>query len=177
MDRARLWATLPYLILLALTAWLFTVAGTIEYDQRPGQLGPDFWPKLALGLMAAASLLEIARVLLFGAKNEPHGIADTLEEGEAEEDSPRSLPLLLGGVVLTLAYGMLITVLGFPLATSLYLVSFMYLGGYRSHIVIWLSGLIGTALIATIFLNVVYVSLPRGVPPFDRVTDAIIGLF
>jgi hypothetical protein len=32
-------------------------------------------------------------------------------------------------------------------------------------------------LIANLFLNVVYVSLPRGIPPFDGVTDFISSMF
>jgi putative tricarboxylic transport membrane protein len=79
--------------------------------------------------------------------------------------------------VLTLAFGASITILGFPVATFIYLVAFMYLGGYRVHGIIWLSSLVGTLIIANLFLNLVYVSLPRGIPPFDRVTDVIISMF
>ena len=61
--------------------------------------------------------------------------------------------------------------------TFLFLVAFMYLGRYRAHLVIWLASIIGTLFVAIIFLKVVYVSLPRGVPPFDRVTDAFMNLF
>jgi hypothetical protein len=83
----------------------------------------------------------------------------------------------VAGAGLTLAYGVFIPYLGFPLATFVFLVAFMYLGGYRSHLAIWASSAVGLLLLATIFLNVVYVSLPRGVPPFDRLTDMIVGLF
>ena len=48
----------------------------------------------------------------------------------------------------------------------------MYVGGYRDHAAIW-----GTTTAVTIFcgihfLRFAYVSLPRGVPPFDRATDS-----
>jgi putative tricarboxylic transport membrane protein len=72
---------------------------------------------------------------------------------------------------------LLITTLGFPLATFLYLIAFMYLGGYRVHLVIWLAGFVGSVLLSLIFLRLVYVSLPRGAPPFDRVTDLLVNLF
>ena len=68
----------------------------------------------------------------------------------------------MAGGALTLAYGVFITILGFPLATFIYLVAFMYLGGYRAHATVWLSSPVGIVLIANLFLNVVYVSLPRG---------------
>jgi putative tricarboxylic transport membrane protein len=53
----------------------------------------------------------------------------------------------------------------------------MYLGGYRAHLVIWLSSIIGTVLISLVFLKVVYVSLPRGLPPFSDLSDFLIRLF
>jgi hypothetical protein len=177
MGRARILAALPYLLSLAVVAWLYTVAGAIEYSHRPGEIGPDFWPKLALGLMAVASLFEVVRALFFGTESETHALGDSIEGEEEADDAPRSTSLLLGGVILTLAYGVLITTIGFPVATFLYLVAFMYLGLYRKHLVIWPTAAIGTFLITTIFLKVVYVSLPRGIPPFDTVTDIIVSLF
>lgn len=178
MDRARLGRTVPYLLWLALAAWLFIAAGDVGYSARAGQIGPAFWPRLALGLIAAASLFEIAKALLFGAGPEPDDTGDTLAAaGDAEGEATRSLPLLLGGIGLILVYGMLITTVGFPVATFFFLAAFMYLGRYRNHFVIWASSAIGTFVIAVVFLKVVYVSLPRGIAPFDQVTDAVIGLF
>jgi putative tricarboxylic transport membrane protein len=179
VDRTRIWGALPYAVLLAAAAVFYAIAGDMEFQAQPGTLGPDFWPKAALVLMGLVCLYEIARALLFGKAVETHGIAHVLEgdEAEEEEEAPRRPVLLVAGGALTLAYGVFITILGFPLATFIYLVAFMYLGGYRAHATIWLSSLIGIAVIANLFLNVVYVSLPRGIPPFDRVSDLIIGTF
>jgi putative tricarboxylic transport membrane protein len=173
----RIRAALPYVVLLAAVAVFYGIAGNIQFQAQPGTLGPDFWPKAALALMGLVCLYEIARALLFGKAAETHGIADALEGDEEEEEAPRRPVLLVAGGALTLAYGVFITILGFPLATFIYLVAFMYLGGYRAHATIWLSSLVGILVIANLFLNFVYVSLPRGIPPFDRVTDVIIGMF
>ena len=178
MDRSRIRDALPYAILFALAAYFWSVAGDIGYSERAGNLGPGFWPKLAIGLIGLVSFLEIVRALL-GRRGEARGIADVLE-GQAEEepaDAERRPGLLLAGAGLTLAYGIFIPFLGFPLATFLFLVAFMYVGGHRSHRAIWLSSAIGVFLFAVVFLKVVYVSLPRGVAPFDRITDAIVNLF
>jgi putative tricarboxylic transport membrane protein len=179
VDRTRLWAALPYAVLLAAAAIFYDIAGNIQFQAQPGALGPDFWPKAALALMGLVCLYEIARALVSGKTTETHGIGDALEENEEHEleEPPRRPVLLVAGGALTLAYGVSITTLGFPLATFIYLVVFMYLGGYRAHATIWLSSLVGILAIANLFLNVVYVSLPRGIPPFDRVTDIISSIF
>jgi putative tricarboxylic transport membrane protein len=179
VGRTRIRAALPYAVLLAAAAVFYGIAGSIQFQAQPGMLGPDFWPKAALALMGLVCLYEIVRALLFGKAAETHGIADVLEVDEAEEEeiAPRRPVLLVAGGALTLAFGASITILGFPLATFIYLVAFMYLGGYRAHGIIWVSSLVGTLIIANLFLNLVYVSLPRGIPPFDRVTDVIISMF
>lgn len=179
MNAARLAAALPYAVLLAAAALLFVVAGNAGHGARPGQLGPMFWPRTALTLMALMCVVEIAKTFLSRGRGEAHGIADLIDAGSEAEapEAPRRPRLLIAGVALTLAYGALISILGFPLTTFAYAVAFMYLGGYRSHPVIWLSALLGTLLLSVLFLKVVYVSLPRGVAPFDQATDLIMRLF
>jgi putative tricarboxylic transport membrane protein len=177
MDRARLRAVLPYTVLLAVAVWLYSLAGRIEYAERPGQLGPDFWPKLAIALMGLVCVYEIGKIFVSGPGRQAKGIADKLDQESADEPGSSHLPTLLGGIALTIAYGVLVSVLGFPLATFLFLVAFMYLGDYRAHLVIWLSSVIGTVLISLVFLKVVYVSLPRGSPPFSDLSDFLIRLF
>lgn len=178
MDRARAMAALPYGILLAASLLFFGLAGNIRYAPHPGQIGPDLWPKFALGLIAIVSLVEIARALL-GRRAEVRGVVDALAQGSDEEAEafPRRPALLLAGAGLTLLYGVVVPFLGFPLATFGFLVAFMYIGAYRAHLAIWVASAIGAVAISSLFLNVVYVSLPRGVPPFDRVTDFIVNLF
>lgn len=172
---ARVVQALPYILLLTATVWLWTVANAIAYDARPGELGPDFWPRAALVMMGALSVLQIAKTLLSGAASETKGIADKLDAGEEEDEAPRQ-PMLLGaGIALTIGYGLVLGTIGFPLATAAFLVAFMYLGGSRSHLAIWLSSVLGVALVTVLLMKVVYVSLPRGVAPFDRVTDLITG--
>jgi ABC-type amino acid transport system permease subunit len=178
MDVSKVKSRIPYAVLLVVAVGFYVLAGSIEYSEQPGQIGPTVWPRFALALIAGVCLFEIVRAFTSKSLEEPHGIADELEEGGDEGDEARRYPaLLLGGLALTVAYGLLITTLGFPLATFLYLIAFMYLGGYRVHLVIWLSGFAGSVLLALIFLRLVYVSLPRGAPPFDRVTDLIVNLF
>lgn len=170
----RLAQALPYMLLLAATAWLWTVANGIEFSPRPGALGPDFWPRAALGLMGAMSLLQIGKILLSGSGVEAGGATEQLET-EEEDDAPRRPFLLVAGIALAVGYAFVLETLGFPLATTAFLIAFMYLGGSRSHVAIWVSSAVGVILVTVLLMKVVYVSLPRGVAPFDRLTDLLTG--
>lgn len=177
MDVSRIRSRIPHAVLLAVAVGFYVLAGSIEYSEQPGQIPPTVWPRFALALIAIVCLFEIARAFTSTHSEELRGIAAELEGSEEEDEVRRHPALLLGGLALTVAYGLLITTLGFPLATFLYLAAFMYLGGYRGHLVVWLASFAGSVLLALIFLRLVYVSLPRGAPPFDRVTDLIVNLF
>jgi putative tricarboxylic transport membrane protein len=166
-------STLPYGIGLVVAGVLYVYAGRIEYTPRPGQLGPDFWPKLAIGLIAVVSLFELIKGLA-GSRAQARGIADALDANAQPEEGGPSFPwLLAGGIALVSAYAVFVPVLGFLLATLLFLAAFMYLGRYRNHAAIAAICLLVTMLIAAVFQRVAYVSLPRGSPPFDRFTDFV----
>lgn len=175
-------AIVPYVVGLALTAGLWLSTTTMTYDARPAQIAPTFWPRLALGLIAVSCIYEIFR-LLFAADpwHEPSGLTEALDRSEKEahpeNEGPRSLITLAGGVVLVFAYALSVHILGFLLCTFVFLILFMYLGGYRSHLVIWGSATVGVIALAFVFLKVAYVSLPRGEPPFDAVTQSVLSLF
>jgi putative tricarboxylic transport membrane protein len=172
MEKNKLRLTLPYVAGLIVAAILFHFAQQIEYTPRPGSLGPAFWPKIAIGLMAIVCLIEIVSGLL-GLRGEMHGIAEALEKEEEETPAPTYPWLLAGGIVLVLVYAVVVDTLGFLLSTFFFLAIFMYLGRYRNHVAIWLTSLGVTFAAALIFMRFAYVSLPRGEPPFDAVTDFV----
>lgn len=176
----RVSAALPYAVLIAVAAGLWYYASHIDVSARPGELGPDFWPKLAIGLMGVVSLVELVRAVVSPNHREAHGIADQFEASEPAVDTEdlqdRSLPLLLGGMALCGVYGLGLGIIGFPLATFFFLAAFMYLGRFRKHSTVWLASFIGTVVLSYLFLKVVYVSLPRGMPPFDAITDFFVSL-
>jgi hypothetical protein len=164
---------LPYLVGLLLAAAMFVYIDRLDYTHRPGQLGPDTWPKLAILLMAAASSFEIVRRLVRGAAL-TRGVIDLLVHEDDGGEAGIARPwMLAGGIALVAAYAVLVTTLGFVLDTFLFFVAFMYLGGYRNHAAIWAISAGVTVLIGVLFLRVAYISLPRGEPPFDRVTDFV----
>ncbi|MBY0380512.1 MAG: tripartite tricarboxylate transporter TctB family protein [Xanthobacteraceae bacterium] len=173
METSKFRLTAPYAIGLGVAAILYYYAQNIEYTPRPGSLGPAFWPKLAIGLMTVTCLFEIVRGLL-GFKEQTQGVTETLEKEEESETPGTTYPwLLAGGILLVVAYAVLIDTLGFLLSTFFFLAIFMYLGRYRNHVAIWLTSLGITFAAALLFMRFAYVSLPRGTPPFDSVTDFI----
>lgn len=173
MDQSLLRAILPYLVGLALAVALYIYAGQIDYTPRAGELGPAVWPRLALVLMGASCAFEIVRGLA-GSSVQARGITEILDR-ESGADDERKYPLLLiGGIVLILVYALVVPLLGFLLSTFIFLAAFMYLGRYRNHRAVWAASSVVTILCGVLFLRVAYVSLPRGIAPFDRVTDAFL---
>jgi hypothetical protein len=161
----------PYLAALAAGGGLLVV--TLGFPPpRPGTLGPAFWPRAAILLMMVVSLVEIVRI----ATRATQPAAAPVETDE-DDDGPRHPWRLLAGLALVAGYAASITTLGYLLASTLFLIVFMYIGGYRNHLVLWLSAALGMLVIAVIFLKVAYVSLPRGAPPFDGWTQSILRLF
>ena len=174
VDKALFRSVLPYAIGLAIAVALFIYAGTIVYSSRPGQLGPETWPQLAILLLGGSCLFELSRRLIVGNKDATGFLEAFDREPDAEEKQPVYPRLLIGGIVLMAIYAVLVPVLGFILGTFLFLAAFMYVGGYRDHAGIWGTTTAVTIFCGILFLRIAYVSLPRGVAPFDRVTDAFL---
>ncbi len=171
--RGRLARALPYALVGLAFAYLYYVAAHIQYEHRPGTLGPDFWPKLVLGLALLVCAFEIARIALSGGRGAVGEIAQLAERAARDDEAPsppESLPRLVAGMALTALYVWLLGPLGFFSATVPYLAAFVILGGYRRRAVIAAVSVIGTLVMMFFFMKVVYVSLPLGDGPFREVT-------
>ena len=181
-ERGRAARAAPYAILGAAAGYLYYVAANIQYQARAGTLGPDFWPKLILGLIIAACVHQIILISVLGRSRQIEGVLgrmvdETAERVAADEPRPEHHPLLLlGGIALTTAYVALVQTLGFFTATVPYIAAFVALGGYRRWGVIATVSLIGTLLMLFFFMKIVYVSLPLGVGVFQQVTLALMQL-
>lgn len=178
-PRGRFVRSLPYLTLLAGAAFMFNVAGSFEFRIPAGRLGPDFWPKLILGLLLLTSAYAVLNAWLATPADEPHQ-KTAAEPGDADASIPGASTghpvLLVWGVVLSTAYAALIDKLGFLVCTTLFLACFAYVGRYRRHRAIWLTSIIGSIALMFLFMRVVYISLPIGVAPFSAVSLAAMKL-
>ena len=176
MDKALIRSVMPYAVGLALAIALYIYAGTFEYAPRPGQLGPETWPRLAILLMGASCVWEISRRLIAGNQDAAGFLEAFDRETDTEEKQPVYRRLLIGGIVLMAIYAVLVPFLGFIFGTFLFLAAFMYVGGYRAHGAIWVTSSVVTVFCGILFLRIAYVSLPRGIPPFDRFTDVFFAI-
>lgn len=172
---------LPYVIAGAAAGYLYYLAANFQFHERPGTLGPDFWPEAILALMIVACLYEVVKIAAFGARaGEVGGVIEEIVEesaGKHTAESPLSAPiveshpyLLIAGMALTAGYVIFIQRLGFFIATVLYLALFIVLGGYRRWGVVAAVSVAGASLLLFFFMKIVYVSLPIGQEPFSAVT-------
>jgi putative tricarboxylic transport membrane protein len=173
----KLKGLLPYVALLIGAAYLYLTAGHFDYAQRPGELGPDVWPRAILVLLMGVCAWEVLRRLFFsGAASAtpdvPEPGADA-RDGAAE--GARHAHLLYAGIGLTVLYVLGMGTLGFFLATALYLALFMLVGRYRRYRVIAVTSILGSLAFVFVFMKIVYVSLPLGLGPFKQLSVWILA--
>jgi hypothetical protein len=160
----------PYVAIFFVCIYFYSLTEKFQFIAKAGNIGPDFWPKMLLGLTIAVCLFEIIKTFFF-LKTEDKDLAEAKVQPEAGMETTRTYPvLLLIGVLLTVLYIYLVTILGFPLCTFLYFALFMYIGRYRKKWAILANSVIGTVVLVFIFMKIVYVSLPLGQEPFSSVT-------
>lgn len=158
MRASRLVAPLSGLVLAAA---LYPGTWGLDAVAR-GPLGPGFWPRLALTGFALACLAKLWEEW-----------RRTAVTGGAVERPPLSRITLAAGVGAVLLYALLAPVVGWALATALFIAGFMVLCGARSIGVIAASAVIGTTALLYVFVRLVYVPLPKGDGPFEALTLAL----
>ena len=179
MRASRLQGALPYAVVLAGAAFLFAVAGRFQFAVKPGELGPDVWPKAILVLAMLVCLYEIVRRVLVRRDRRVGGMIETIvgEAGEEGSAPPaRSLYLLAAGIGLTVLYAASLETVGFFFATAVFLAVFMIVGRYRRARVVVATSLLGSLAFLFVFMRVVYVSLPLGTGPFQTLSIWILGV-
>jgi putative tricarboxylic transport membrane protein len=181
--RSRLLAGAPYLVTLAAAVLLLIKANEFDFDHVPGRIGPDAWPKLVLSLMIVAGGWGVLKAVLFedGSNATDQGSSlptsaispqDPAYLDEAEIYPARVWAVLAG----TIAYLWILHYLGFFLGTSAFLAFVIYVGGYRKPVRLLFIAVIGSVFFMTIFVRVVYVSLPLGIEPFSTVSSALLAV-
>ncbi len=168
--RSLLSSVATELVLLVIAVAFFVVAFSFEYVEQPGRLGPAFWPQVICVGIGVCSLASIAQKVR--ARGRPAARRAPIEiEGMdgVEEEHPVIWSRLVTVISLVLAYPVGAIFLGYPIATALLLIAFMYLGGQRRWYVIPL-GVFGSLLFTYVFGKVVYVAVPTGVGVFDQLT-------
>lgn len=166
----KLRAALPYAAVLAAAAFFYADAGGFAALGREGNLGPAFWPRAVLVLLMIVCAAEMVRVAFFYKPEStapvPHSAAPL--PNADDEDGVRYPALLFAGIAITVVYVPAMEMLGFFLATIIYLAAFMWLGRYRRPMIIAITSVVGTIAFVYVFMKIVYVSLPLGTGPFRQ---------
>jgi len=176
--KGRLARAAPYFLVLAAAGALYGFALGIDTSAAGGRIGPDFWPRAVLAILALVCVYELAKSFLAGRTDSPGGLLQSylVESADAEAAPAPSAARLAGGIGATLAYVLLVSVLGFFLATAAFLSAFIAIGGYRRWGVVAACGAGGSLALVIVFMKVVYVSLPLGAGPFRAVSIALLSL-
>jgi len=96
---------------------------------------------------------------------------------DAQPEAGARFPGLLAlGIAITIAYVWLLGLLGFALASALYIGAMIRVGRYRRWRVIVPTALMGSLVFMFVFQKVVYLSLPIGQSPFAALSLALMRL-
>ena len=140
---------------------------SLESLAREGQLGPGFWPRVALvGLIVACAAKAVEEW-----RRGPHA-----GDREGAERPEISMATLIVGIGLIVAYVLLAPLLGFALVTALFIAAFMVLCGARSPAALAANAVLGTVGLLYLFVKLVYLPLPKGDGPFEPITLALYRL-
>lgn len=153
------------LALIIIACFLLSISSTtIKVDEN--SLGPFFWPKTVLiGLLICGCIKMILH--LWKRKQADRTIA--IESKHNYRD-------LFLSVIFTFGYFLGATLIGYPLASLLFVGALSYLGGIRK-IKLLASVSFGLTLITSfLFVGVMYISLPRGVWIFYDITNWLFSL-
>lgn len=176
--RRRLIAPLAGALLAA--ALLLHTRG-LDDVARGGQLGPGFWPRLVLLALAAACLAQGAGEWRRHRAADPAAPARVDTRAlEADTLPGTSRGTLVVAIALILLYVALTPVVGFALATVMFIAAFMYVCGMRSAAALGLAALLGTTALLYLFIRLVYLPLPKGEGPFEAVSLTLyraLGIF
>lgn len=171
----KLRSVAPYAALLVAAVYLYREAGAFAAFGRPGQLGPDVWPRAVLVvLMIVCGLAIVRRTLFAAAGSAPGPVAES--DGEPDATAQRFPWCLAGGIALTIVYVLALDWLGFFVSTVLYLALFMLVGRYRRVRVIAAASIVGSLAFVFVFMKIVYVSLPLGRGPFKALSVWILAM-
>jgi putative tricarboxylic transport membrane protein len=152
----------PLLIFIA-AVYFYVLAGSIDENPMPGQVGPAFWPRMILILlMASCALKALESYLAFG-----KGIADM---GVESAPPDVSVSKLIAMIILVLAVVPGMEILGFALANFIFLILFIRIAGMRKLPSLIVTSLLGTIFLLYLFGKVVYLPLPKGDWIFNDLT-------
>jgi putative tricarboxylic transport membrane protein len=157
------WSLLLFFAALAL---LLVLNAEGHFRSAAGELGPNFWPQVWLGALLVLSALDFLAELRKARAPAPAATAQARPH--------ENLRLVVVGTLAIAGYALAMTLIGFALATAIFLAAFAALGGYRNMPVLLAVAVLSTIALLYLFVVVVYISLPLGAGPFVEMN---VGLY
>lgn len=125
-------------------------------------LGPAAWPDAMLLGMAVFCVLWIVRdVWALGATSRKPTLSIPIEDGHYDFGKA------IVGLIMIIAYGWSLPILGFAVSTSVFIMIWCLFGGLRNLLVVIPVTVIGTIALLWLFMGLALMPLPRGFGPFD----------
>lgn len=135
---------------------------------RGSGVGPTAWPRVMLALVALLAVVWMVQVGLAWRR----GSAAV----PAPDEGAYSYTKAAAGLALVVAYGWLLPIVGFPLATASFIAAWCFVGDLRRPLAVGLIAVLGTVALLWIFMGVATMPLSRGVGAFDRFSIALLQL-
>ncbi|MEW6661025.1 MAG: tripartite tricarboxylate transporter TctB family protein [Bacillota bacterium] len=151
-------------LIIALGILLFSGLMFYETTKFPPtrftDIGPEYWPQIVLGGMILFSLILLISIF-----------ANKQKIGEAPPEEPKPYPLNFWfAIAITVFYIKALPVVGFPIATLLFFIAFLWLLKYRCIKSICLVTVGSTILLVMLFPRLLSIPLPRGTGLFRMIT-------
>jgi putative tricarboxylic transport membrane protein len=138
---------------------------------RSRGLGPTAWPEFMLTLIAVLSVVWIIReVITWRISLRNQLAAEPVESAEADYDYRKAVI----GMVLVIGYGWALPLVGFTLATAVFIAAICLLGGLRRALIIVPVSVVGTAVLLWVFMGLALMPLDRGEGAFGRFSLAVL---
>jgi putative tricarboxylic transport membrane protein len=180
-------------IVFILACYLYVVAGSIDQNPIPDQLGPAFWPRSILVLLMLSCVFKGFEDYREGMKKQERdyhvGYRHAAKEGEssavaeaaeaaAQAEATGSFATvdiknLVLMMIACIGYAFLMDMTGFAIANVIFLFAFCYLVGDRKVLRLTLVSVLGTIGLLYLFAKFVYVPLPKGHFFFEDITLTI----
>ncbi len=137
-------------IMILLGIYVISVASQFPPGTN-GVLGPGFFPILLGILLIALSILQLVT-----SRKEPR------EENTSSSADPQATRRVIISCLVVIAYMILINIVGFLVATPIFLFTIMWFFSVRKKSILFTTSLVTTGLLYFIFLQFLSVSLPTG---------------
>lgn len=135
-------------------------------------LGPAAWPNAMLMLIAICAAIWLLQEWLAWRRGRAAlVVSEATPAGECY-----STKKAVVGLVMIVAYGALLPLVGFPVATASFIALWCIFGGVRNTVAVLAVSLLGTVGLLWVFMGLALMPLSRGYGVFDRISIAILQM-